>query len=155
MKKQDYTTSIAVNATAQEAFNAILDVTRWWSEDMEGTTNKRNDVFTVYFGEVYVTCKVGQLAAGKKISWKCTDCNKPFLENVKEWKGTVMEWDISEMGKKTEIIFTHIGLTPEIECYEVCADAWGGYIKNSLAKLITTGKGKPTPKMRKGKTGKK
>jgi hypothetical protein len=31
MKKQDYTASIMVNATAQEAFNAINNVRGWWS----------------------------------------------------------------------------------------------------------------------------
>jgi hypothetical protein len=41
-------------------------------------------------------------------------------------------------------------LVPEYECYEVCNDAWTGYIKNSLYKLITSGKGEPNPKDKEG-----
>jgi hypothetical protein len=37
-------------------------------------------------------------------------------------------------------------LRPDVECYKDCSNAWGGYIKGSLYKLITVGKGEPTPK---------
>lgn len=30
-------------------------------------------------------------------------------------------------------------------CYDVCSDAWGGYITGSLRDLITTGEGQPNP----------
>ena len=38
----------------------------------------------------------------------------------------------------TRVRFTHEGLVPEYECYDVCANAWGGYINGSLRSLITT-----------------
>jgi hypothetical protein len=38
---------------------------------------------------------------------------------------------------------THKGLVPEYECYEICENAWTGYIQDSLRDLITKGKGKP------------
>lgn len=41
--------------------------------------------------------------------------------------------------------FSHIGLTPEIECYEKCSSAWGYYINTSLKQLITTNEGAPNP----------
>ena len=41
--------------------------------------------------------------------------------------------------------FSHIGLTPEIECYEKCTSAWGFYINTSLRRLITTDEGAPNP----------
>jgi hypothetical protein len=43
---------------------------------------------------------------------------------------------------KTEIDFTHIGMVPEIECYEVCEKGWNGHI-NTLEKFINEGKGLP------------
>jgi len=63
-----------------------------------------------------------------------------------EWKGTKVVFEISEQDGKTKIRFTHQGLVPQHECYEVCSNAWTGYITSSLYKLITTGKGEPNPK---------
>ena len=46
MKEQDYHTSITVDATAREAFNCINSVTKWWTENPEGSSQKLNDEFT-------------------------------------------------------------------------------------------------------------
>jgi hypothetical protein len=69
-----------------------------------------------------------------------------FTQDKKEWTGTNVSFEISKNGGQTELKFTHIGLVPEYECYEVCKEAWGNYITNSLYQLITTGEGKPNPK---------
>jgi hypothetical protein len=55
-------------------------------------------------------------------------------------------FEISKRGNKTEIRFTHQGLVPAYECFDVCSNAWGSYVNGSLRNLIATGKGKPNPK---------
>jgi hypothetical protein len=144
MKKQDYNASITVNATAQEAFNAINNVRGWWSKSFEGHAEKLNDIFTVRFGDVYITAEILEFIPGKKTVWHVMDCNKPWLKNTKEWNDTKMSWEISEKNKKTEIRFNHLGLVPEIECFDACSNAWSEYIQGSLFKLLTDGKGKPS-----------
>jgi Activator of Hsp90 ATPase homolog 1-like protein len=111
---------------------------------MEGSLQKPDDIFTVSFGEVYITMKVTESVPGKKIVWHVTDCNKPWLKNKKEWKGTELIWEISDKDNNTQILFTHKGLVPEVECYEVCSDAWSEYVKQSLWSLTSKGKGNPT-----------
>jgi hypothetical protein len=54
-----------------------------------------------------------------------------------------MDFEISTVGDQTKINFTHIGLVPEIECYNMCVKGWDQYFKGSLYKLITEGKGQP------------
>jgi hypothetical protein len=144
MKKQDYNASITVNATAQEVFNAINNVRGWWSKSFEGHVEKLNDIFTVRFGDVYITSEIVEFIPGKKTVWHVMDCNKPWLKNTKEWNDTKMSWEISEKNKKTEIRFNHLGLVPEIECFDACSNAWSEYIQGSLFKLLTEGKGKPS-----------
>lgn len=39
--------------------------------------------------------------------------------------------------------FTHQGLVPAYECYEICFDAWTKYITKSLRNLIVSGKEQP------------
>jgi hypothetical protein len=143
MKKQDYSTSITVNATAQEAFKSINSVSKWWTEDLEGRSQKPNDEFTVHFGETFITMKIVELVPDKKIVWHVTDCYKHWLKDKKEWKDTKMNWKISSKKGATQITFTHIGLVPGLECYDGCENAWGQYIKGSLLKLLTKGKEVP------------
>lgn len=143
MKKQDYHTSITVTATPQEVFNSINNVPGWWSKDFEGHSEKINDVFTVHFGETFITLKIVELVPGQKISWHVIDCNKHWLKNKKEWKDTTIHWEISTEKNTTKISFTHIGLVPGMECYNGCEKAWNSYIKESVFKLLTEGKGIP------------
>ncbi|AYB33491.1 SRPBCC domain-containing protein [Chryseolinea soli] len=147
MKTQDYTTTITVHATAQEAFKGINNVTKWWTENLEGRSQKLNDEFTVRFGEVHVsTQKLVEVIPDKKVVWLVTYSHLNFIEEKDEWTGTKISFEIFEKDKTTQIRFTHLGLAPEGECFDACSNAWSQYVQQSLASLINTGKGHPTPK---------
>jgi hypothetical protein len=144
MKNQDHVASIIVNATAKETFDSINSVTKWWTENLEGNSQKRDDEFTVHFGDVHVsTQKLIEFIPDKKVVWLVTDSKLNFTKDEQEWTGTKISFEIAEKDNKTQIVFTHIGLAPEIECYKDCTKAWDYYIKESLFKLLTEGKGKP------------
>ena len=38
------------------------------------------------------------------------------------------------------MVFTHVGLAPQVECYDTCSDAWTSLIQGSLKQLIETGR---------------
>ena len=144
MKKQDYSVSITVDATAEEVFKSINSVSKWWTDDLEGHSQKLNDEFAVHFGDVHVsTQKVVELIPGKKVVWLVTDSKLNFIKNQQEWNNTTISFELSEHGDKTQINFTHFGLVPAIECYKDCTKGWDYYIKGSLFKLLTEGKGTP------------
>jgi len=147
MKEQDYTETIAVEATPQEAFNSINRVTKWWTENLEGSSQKPGDEFTVRFGDVHVsTQKIVEFVPDKKVVWLVTGSQLNFLQDKQEWNGTKICFDIFEKDNKTQVRFTHQGLAPQIQCYKDCSNAWRGYIRESLLNLINTGKGNPTRK---------
>ncbi len=77
----------------------------------------------------------------KKVVWLVLDNYFKFTKDQSEWKGTKINFEISKKGNKTQIRFTHLGLVPEYECYDICKNAWTQYIQQSLFSLITTGKG--------------
>ena len=77
------------------------------------------------------------------MEWLVVDATISFLENKTEWKDSKIVFDISPKGDMTEVRFTHIGLAPAVECFDVCTDAWTGLIKGSLRGLIETGSGDP------------
>jgi hypothetical protein len=147
MKDQNYTASISVDKTPEEAFNAINNVRGWWSEEIEGSTDKLDAEWTYHYKDVHrCKIKVTELVPGKKIVWRVLDNYFDFTTDKTEWKDTIIRFEISQKGNKTEIRFTHVGLVPQYECFDICSDAWGSYIKGSLKSLIVTGKGHPNRK---------
>ena len=153
MKSQHFTTTLLVEQTPKQVFDAIKNVRGWWSglysEEFEGSSDKLNDEFTFLAGGgVHFTKqKLVELVPGKKITWLITASKLTFVENETEWTGTKISFDISKEENKTRIVFTHLGLVPEFECYDSCAPAWTQYIQERLLlSLTTTGKKQPGKK---------
>ena len=144
MTTSDFAVTIMVDQTPAEAFDAIADIPGWWNENFKGSAKSLHDVFSIQFGETFVDCKIVELAPEKKAVWLVTDCNLHWLADKKEWNGTRVVWDIAANGKATEITMTHVGLVPEIECFENCKKGWNFFIGESLFKLLTEKKGLPT-----------
>jgi len=147
MKNPDFTTTISVDQTPKEVFDAINNVRRWWSEEIEGGTDKVGDEFTLRYKDIHrCKIKITEFIPGKRVVWRVLDNYFNFTHDKNEWKGTEIIFEISRKDTKTEVRFTHLGLVPEYECFDMCSNAWGSYINGSLHNLITTGKGKPTQK---------
>ena len=141
---QDFTTVIWVDQTPEEVFAAINNVRGWWSEEIEGPTDKLQGEFDYHFQDIH-RCKIRviELIPGQKVVWLVLDNDFNFIEDKSEWKGTSMIFDIARKSIHTEVRFTHKGLVPDYECYDVCNKAWSYYVGTSLFNLITTGKGGP------------
>jgi len=147
MENKNYTATIEVAKSPKEVFDHINEVSKWWTENLEGDSKKLNDVFIVHFtGDAFVTQKLIEVFADKKIVWLVTDCYLPWLKNTTEWTNTKMSFEISTKGNSTIVNFAHIGLVPDFECYDSCVKGWDQYIKGSLPKLISEGKGEPQAK---------
>ena len=148
MKNQDYTTTILVDKTPKEVFDAVSNVRGWWSEEIEGGTAKLNDEFTYHYKDVH-RCKMKliEVVPERKVVWLVLENYFSFTSDQGgEWMGTKIKFEISKQGDKTQLIFTHEGLVPEFECYGACSKGWTQYVQASLLSLITTGKGQPNRK---------
>jgi len=160
MTTPDFTTTILVDQSPKEAFNAISNPRGWWSEEIEGDTNQLNAVFNYHFEDIHrCRIKLIEVIPDRKIVWLVMDNYfKPgifnevshqltggdgIMNDKTEWTGTKICFEIAEIGIKTQIRFTHLGLVPAYECFDVCSNAWNHYIGESLLSLISTGKGQP------------
>jgi hypothetical protein len=147
MTTTDFTTAILVDQTPNEVFKAINNVRGWWSEEIEGSTDKLNDEWTYHYEDVHrCKMKVIEFIPGKKVVWLVMENYFSFTKDKSEWKGNKIIFDITEKNNKTQLQFTQEGLVPEYECYDICQNAWSTYIQKSLRSLITTGKGQPNGK---------
>jgi uncharacterized protein YndB with AHSA1/START domain len=147
MSHQDFTATITVDQTPEEAIEAIRNIRGWWSEQIEGRTDEVGDEFIYRYEDVH-SCKMKlvEVVPQEKVAWTVLENYFKFTKDKTEWQGTKIVFDITKKDGKTEIRFTHEGLVPEYECFEICSKAWGSYINDSLRSLITKGKGEPNPK---------
>ncbi|TCC96034.1 SRPBCC domain-containing protein [Pedobacter hiemivivus] len=144
MNTPDFTTTILVDQSPKAAFDAINNVRGWWSEEIEGHTEKLNDEFDYHYQDVH-RCKMRliEVIPEKKVVWLVLDNYFKFTEDKSEWIGTKVIFEIEKKDNKTQIRVTHQGLVPEYECYDICVNAWTQYVQQSLFNLITKGKGEP------------
>jgi hypothetical protein len=146
MTTEDYSTTFLVKQTPSSAFNAIKNFRAWWSEQIEGETDKHNEVFYYHYKDVHL-CKIKliEIIPDKKLVYHILDNSFSFIQDKTEWIDTKLIFEIMSEGDDTKVKFTHEGLNSAHECYNICFDSWGGYIKKSLYNLITIGKGQPNP----------
>jgi len=149
MSEASYTTAVTIAKPPAEVFDAINDVRSWWSEEVDGDTNRvgaefayrgHDDADTV---EHRSRIRVEELVPGERVVWRVLDNYMSFIDDQSEWKNTEIRFELFPSHGGTELRFTHVGLVPSYECFDVCKDAWGLYIRESLPAFVTSGKGFP------------
>ncbi|NML36816.1 SRPBCC domain-containing protein [Chitinophaga sp. G-6-1-13] len=160
MSNQSFTVTLLLDQSPSDVYEAVINPRAWWSEEIEGATSKAGDVFDYHFEDIHRSkMKLTESVPDKRVVWLVLEnAFKPGLfdeaagghakhdgfENDKaEWVDTHVVFDITRENGKTRLRFTHDGLVPDYECYDVCINGWSHYIQGSLHSLITTGKGQP------------
>ncbi|MDB5114639.1 MAG: hypothetical protein JWQ79_131 [Mucilaginibacter sp.] len=141
MKTHDFTTTLLVDQSPAIVFNAVNQPQNWWSGEIEGSSANLNDEFTYRYKDFHLSRqRVVEMIPDRKVVWLVTDSQINYTEDINEWTGTKISFEIIEKGGKTELRFSHLGLVPEIECFDSCSGAWTQLIQQGLSSLITTGK---------------
>lgn len=148
---KSFSASIVVDKDPSTAFNSIKNFRAWWSEEIEGVTDELDESFFYHYKDIHL-CKLRliEVIPDNKLVYEVLDNQFSFVEDKTEWVGTKLVFNIATEAENTRVEFIHEGLVEEYECYAICNESWNSYIKNSLYKLITTGKGEPNPKDKDG-----
>lgn len=142
-----FTAAFSVDQTPEEVFRAINNVRGWWSEDIEGDTDQAGEEFSYRYESAHrCRIKVTELVPGARVAWHVLDNYFDFTEDKTEWLDTEIRFEIIARDAQTEVRFTHVGLVPSCECFDVCSNSWGYYLYTSLRALIRTGRGLPNRK---------
>jgi hypothetical protein len=141
-----YSTSYTVEQAPAEVFAAILNVPAWWTGQVEGTSDGIGAEFSYrHPPQHYSRQRVTELEFARRVVWEVVDSELGFISEPAEWTGSEIIFEITAVHDGTKLGFTHVGLMPDVECYDACSAAWIHYINGSLHSLITTGAGLPDP----------
>src|SRR4051794_20335073 len=109
MTTSNFTTTIVVDEAPQKVFNAINNVRGWWSEEIEGNTEKLNDDFTYHYKDIHISkMKLKEVIPNRRVVWLVLDNQFNFTKDKSEWNGNKIVFEITEKDNKTELQFTQI-----------------------------------------------
>ncbi len=142
----DFTVAVQLDADDARAFAAISDPRSWWSRDIAGDTDHLGAEFEFEVDGIhYSRQRISAFVPDELVVWDVTEARLTFIADETEWVGTSIRFDIRPLaGGRSEVRFTHVGLRPDVECYDACSTAWRSYITGSLRRLAEEGVGTPS-----------
>lgn len=129
----DLTLSFVVDRSPADVFATINDVRSWWTGDIVGATDHLGAEFTYQHGDIHrSTQRVVEWAPDSRIVWLVTAAELSFAAQPDEWVGTQVVFGIGPVAGGTEVQFTHVGLTPDLDCFNSCSTGWRYYVGGTL-----------------------
>ena len=124
-----YSTSYEVEQSPAEVYAAILNVPAWWTGKVHGPTDVVGAEFDYrHPPQHYSRQRVTELEVDRRVVWKVVDSTLSFVSEPEEWTGSEIFFEITPAQNGTVLRFTHVGLVPDVECYEACSTGWVHYV---------------------------
>lgn len=142
----NYNATIRCPIPKEKAYAAIAEeMSAWWTPMSSKFLAVGDRAKTDFGGQSYWVFEAATLDAPDLIELDCCESHMVAddLSDPTEWLGTRLRFEITEEGNETTIHFTHIGLTPSMECYDLCKGGWDHFILGSLEKYLTGNGGQP------------
>jgi uncharacterized protein YndB with AHSA1/START domain len=138
----DYARRFRFRAPRERVFEAIATlegVQRWWTPDASGSIEPGQELELEFEGVDDQVMRVEQSVRPSLVEWTCLrHSGHPELE------GTTVRFALAEAGHdECELEFRHVGLVPELRCYDACERGWDFFLGLSLAGLVECGGGSP------------
>ena len=139
-KPVKYAVELELAKSADDVFDHVVDLSKWWPEDFEGENLKLNAEFVLKTGDShYSKNKVMEFAPGKKLVWLTTQ-SKRTTDNF-DWTGTKMIFELTPKDDSTLLKFTYDGIVLENEvdrlaliCDMTIKELFYNFIVNGKAK---------------------
>ena len=142
----NYNISVDVDTTIEAAFSAVShEVEKWWGK-VDNSSPKLYEEFSIFFGKTEWRFVISDQIPNEKITWRCIKAKHYDGDRTdirEEWLGTEITWQFTEKNNHVEISLLHNGLTPELNCYDICESGWNYFVGSSLKKYLESGNGSP------------
>lgn len=135
----DYQNTLHVKAPPEAVFQALTTaagLSAWWTRAV-GFGDAGGEL-EFFFGDSEPLVMHVEEAVPTSVAWTVKECS--FLP---DWIGTRPTFTIAPHGDgQSVVMFRHIGLTPELECIDMCTRGWNHFIA-SLGEYVEQGHGNP------------
>jgi uncharacterized protein YndB with AHSA1/START domain len=122
--------------TVHTALTSAASVARWWGPTTGSAEEGRTLVVSFEGGTHPIVIHVGSTEKGRVV-WQVESA--PLTP---EWAGTTIVFELEPQGEGTAMLFRHEGLTPQLECFDMCHAGWTYYLA-SLVEYVERGEGQP------------
>jgi ketosteroid isomerase-like protein len=134
-----FAADIRYRATPEEVFDALSHPERWWSTSVDADAGH----LRMHWRDGgYVAFRVSA-DPPRRLVWQFVEQVDHNLPRPDEWVGTMAIFELVAVGDGTRLHFEHRGLTPALDCYDVCENGWDFFLRRSVAQLLATGRGIP------------
>ena len=144
---KDYSRTIEVTATPEQAYRSVTEeFDKWWTNPGAGLA-QQGDIATFRFPPTSWTFRPVRLDPNALAEHECVGANhqhEGLPDTIRtEWLGTKMRFEIEETSVGSKIRFTHEGLRPTLDCFEICETGWDFFFLKSLKAYLDDGQGEP------------
>jgi uncharacterized protein YndB with AHSA1/START domain len=126
----NFIASITILASTETVHKLLTEIGRleqWWENPVKGTPVKGGKLRFEFQGSDEHSVMTVDSATTDKVQWTVIE-DTGFNG---EWVGTTIVFDLRQEDEhRVELKLTHIGLTPGLESYEPCKEAWQYYLTN-------------------------
>jgi uncharacterized protein YndB with AHSA1/START domain len=139
---RDYAKLVTFRAPREKVFDAIATVDglrSWWTTTVTGSATKGGHIRLGYAGlDECIVMRVDETTRPSKVHWTCLAHTR-----FNDWSRTQVKFDLVEQtADACELNFRHVGLQPELRCYEICEPGWDRFL-TSLVAYVEEGRGAP------------
>jgi uncharacterized protein YndB with AHSA1/START domain len=131
-------------ATVYAALTTQRGIRGWWTVLCDAGETVGEQI-TVRFGTSFKVMCIEKLRLNAEVQWRVIDAqlDVPGLTHTKEWIGTTIVFQLEpQSATVTRLQVEHIGLTPHVECYDICSQGWNQFL-GSLKSYVETDQGMP------------
>ena len=135
----DFAATIKVSrppAAVRAALTSTDALTAWWTP-VTGDGEQGGELAFAFGGIEAPTVMRVDEASTDRVAWTCVSSGV-----AADWIGTEISYTLEALNSGTVIFFRHQGLTPALECFDMCYSGWTHYVQ-SLAQFVETGIGMP------------
>ena len=136
----NYKYEVQLSTTPEAVFKALTTsegIAGWCAKSNRLWKDNADEFLSVDFGQVKKLMRVEKTTPLSGLTWNVLECT------LHEWPGTRITFNITPTSDGGSLLkLEHIGLNPQLECFESCSSGWV-YFMASLKQYVETGKGTP------------
>jgi uncharacterized protein YndB with AHSA1/START domain len=136
----NYTAAMTIESAPAEVFEALTTrhgISGWWGP-VKGDPRVGGEFTFRPMVNIEKLFHVDVAESDSLVEWKVLEC-----EFLPEWPGTTIRFELSPEGDgATRLQFEHVGLSAQLECWNICEPGWNQSLA-SLKSYLDTGQGNP------------